>query len=68
MPKTIFLPKKFLFKIEICLRQKIKNGIFALDKKTRLIADFSLDHTIGWGGVSITMIMIGNFRVIKVLT
>ena len=37
-------------------------------KKPRLVADFTLDHTGGWGGVSSTMIMIGNFRVIKGLT
>ena len=38
-------------------------------KKTRLIADFALDHTSGWrGGISNTMIMIGNFKVIKGLT
>ena len=38
-------------------------------KKSRLISDFYLDHTGGWGGgVSSTMIMIGNFRVIKGLT
>ena len=37
--------------------------------KKRLIADLSLDHTGGWGGgVSNTMIMIGNFRNIKGLT
>ena len=39
-------------------------------KKLRLIADFSLGSTGGWGGggVSSTMIMIGNFSVIKGLT
>ena len=36
--------------------------------KSRLGADFSLDHTGGWGGVSNRMIMIGNLIVIKVLT
>ena len=38
-------------------------------KKIRLGADFSLEHTGGWGGgVSNTMIMIGHFRNIKGLT
>ena len=38
--------------------------------KKRLTADFNLDHTGDWGvgGVSNTMIMIGNFRNIKGLT
>ena len=34
-------------------------------KNPRLLADFTLDHTGGWGGVSNRMTMIGNFRVIK---
>ena len=37
-------------------------------KKPRLIADLSFDNTSGWGGVSSTMIMIGNVIVIKRLT
>ena len=38
-------------------------------KKIRLGADFSLDHTGGWGGgVSNTTTMIENFRNIKGLT
>ena len=37
-------------------------------KKPRLVADFTIDHTGGWEGVSNKMIMIGNFRVIKGLT
>ena len=37
--------------------------------KKGLTADFNLNHTGGWGGgVSNTMIMIGNFRNIKGLT
>ena len=36
-------------------------------KKSRLVADFTLNHTGGWGGVS-SKILIGNFRVIKGLT
>ena len=36
-------------------------------KKPRLVADFSLDHNSGWGGVS-SRIMIGNFMVIKGVT
>ena len=36
--------------------------------KKRLIADLSLDHTGGCGGVSNTMIIIGNFINIKGLT
>ena len=41
---------------------------FPKTNKPRLIYDFTLDHTSGWGGgVSSTMIMIGNFRVMQVL-
>ena len=36
-------------------------------KKPRLVADFSLDHTGGWGGVS-SKIVIENFMVIKGVT
>ena len=36
-------------------------------KKPRLVADFSLDHTGGWGGVS-SKIMIEIFMVIKGVT
>ena len=57
-------------KTKVFLRQKSKNGIFAQEKKSRLIADFTLDRTGVWGGggVSRITIMIGNFRVIKGLT
>ena len=42
---------------------------FPKTTKSRLGADFSLDHTGVWGGfVSNIMIMIGNLRVIKGLT
>ena len=36
----------------------------------RLVADFTIDHTGGWGrgSVSNRMIMIVNFRVIKGIT
>ena len=43
-------------------------GITPKTTKIRLGADFSLDHNGGWGGVSNTIIMIGNFRNIKGLT
>ena len=68
--------KFFCLRRDICRRQcsfrqkfawdkKSKNGKFAWDK-TKLTADFSLGNTGGWGGgLSNTMIMIGNFRVIK---
>ena len=70
MIKTRFLPKTFLIKGKTkFLRQKIKKWKFCLrPKKPRLVADFTLDHTGGWGSVSNRMIMIGNFRVIKGLT
>ena len=59
LPKTRFLPKTIF----------IEDKNLPQTKKIRLGADFSLDHTGGWGGgVSNTMIMIGNFRVIKELT
>ena len=48
--------------------KNLKMGITHKTKKIRLGADFSLDHTGDWGGVSNTMIMIGNFRNIKGLT
>ena len=38
-------------------------------KKPRLVADFTLDHTGGWGGGGVSSNMIiGNFIVIKGLT
>ena len=38
-------------------------------KNPRLVADFTLDHTGGWGrGVSSRMIIIENFIVIKGLS
>ena len=38
-------------------------------KKPRLVADFSLDHTGGWGGGGVSSkMMIGNFMVIKGLS
>ena len=40
---------------------------FPNTKNPRLVADFTLDHTGGLGGVS-SKIMIGNFMVIKGLT
>ena len=40
MPKTRFLPKFFF----------IKDNNLPKTKKPRLIADFVLDHTGGWGG------------------
>ena len=39
--------------------------IFFKTKKPRLVADFTLDHTGGGGGVSKRMITIGQFIVIK---
>ena len=49
MPKTRFCLRRFLSKKKH-FRQKSKNGKFAYDKKPRLVADFTLDHTGGWGG------------------
>ena len=37
-------------------------------KKPRLVADFTLDHTGGWGGGVSSKTTIGNFIVIKGLT
>ena len=37
-------------------------------KKPRLVADFSLDHTGGWGGGVSSKTMIENFMVIKGVT
>ena len=37
-------------------------------KKSRLVADFILDHTGGWGGGVSSKTMIGDFMVIKGLT
>ena len=34
-------------------------------KKSRLVADFTLDHTGGWGGGVSSKLMIGGFIVIK---
>ena len=51
MPKTRFLFKKKITQDKnLPETKKSKNGIFAQDKKPRLIADYSLDHTGGWGG------------------
>ena len=56
-------------KTKICPKQKYINMEITLKTKKRLAADFNHDHTGGWGGgVSNTMIMIGNFRNIKGLT
>ena len=37
-------------------------------KKPRLVADFTLDHTGGWGGGVSSKMMIGYFMVTKGLT
>ena len=42
---------------------------FPKTEKPRLVTDFTLDHTGGWGrDLSRIMIMIENFRIIKGLT
>ena len=69
LPKTRFLPKTiFIQDKKIALDKNPKMENLPETKKTRLISDFSLDPTSGWGGVSSTMIIIGNFRVIKGIT
>ena len=41
---------------------------FPKTKKPRLVADFSLDHTGGWGGGVSSKIVVVNFMVIKGVT
>ena len=71
----------FCLRQDFCLRQlssitkikyvdktsKISKNLL-MTKKPRLVADFTLGHTGGWGGGVSSKMIIGNFMVIKGLT
>ena len=62
-----FCPRQFFLRQKIPKTKNPKMENLPRTKKSRLVADFTLDHTGGWGGVSSRMV-IGNLMVIKGLT